>query len=46
MANLLQELEEMRKEISQELNPLGVQPGQQATQEQLQIVADRIMNKK
>lgn len=46
MANLLQELEEMRKEISQELNTLGVQPGQQATQEQLQIVADRVMGKK
>lgn len=46
MANLLQELEEMRKKISQELSTLGVQPGQQATQEQLQIVADRIMGKK
>ena len=46
MGNLLQELEEMRKDISQELNTLGVQPGQQATQEQLQIVADRILGKK
>ena len=46
MTNLLQELENMRKEISAELSALGVQPGQQATQEQLQVVADRVMNKK
>lgn len=42
MANLLQDLEDMRKEISAELSALGVQPGQQPTQEQLQVVADRI----
>ena len=46
MANLLQDLEDMRKEIRAELSALGVQPGQQATQEQLQVVADRVMNKK
>ena len=46
MANLLQDLEDMRKEISAELSALGVQSGQQATQEQLQVVADRVMNKK
>ena len=46
MTNLLQELENMRKEVSAELSALGVQPGQQPTQEQLQVVADRVMNKK
>jgi len=46
MTDLLQKLEDMRKEISAELETLGVQPGEQATQEQLMVVAKRVMDKK